>query len=94
MLKCLNATVSVDISTSPSEKVCGEILYYVLVQQSAYAFLRKFKIKQIKLCKDTTAGKPGQHLTVVKNIRTDPVLVPLSCVRQKMIRMNLKRLDS
>ena len=83
-----------DISTSPSEQVCGEILYYVLVQQSAYAFLRKFKIKQIKLCIDTIAGKPGQHLTIVENIKTDPVLVLLSCVRQKTIRMNIKRLDS
>ena len=70
----------------------GEILFYVLTESSAYAFVHKLKVKSVSLCKDALTGTLGRHLTVVENNPRDPVLVPLCSIRQKVIIMSIDKL--
>ena len=51
------------------------------------------KVKECELYKDRTVGQPGQHLKIIEKNRSEPVLVPLVFVQQKLVMMNLPKLE-
>ena len=70
----------------------GEIVYFVLIENSAYAFIWEFDVKMVTLCKDELTGKLGNHLTVVDSYSREPILVPVSSIRRKVMTMSIPKL--
>ena len=50
----------------------GEIMFYVLIENSAY-FICDFRVKNVSLWEDELTGKLGAHLTVTDSNPGDPV---------------------
>ena len=73
------------------ENKYGEVLLYVILDQSPYAFLRPFTEIDTSLCKDNLTGKLGKHITLITDC-SEPTLVPLNKVNQKVIIMKLAEL--
>ena len=46
----------------------------------------------VTLCKDEPTGKLGNHLTVVDSNSREPILVPVSSIRRKVIIMSIPKL--
>ena len=65
----------------------GEILYYIVLGDSAYGFVHPFEPTSKTFCKDNLTGKLGKHLTAVSCVDRDPILVPLKDIMQKCIIM-------